>query len=309
MQTFYAPGKILLCGEYLVLKGFNGIAVPTQKGQWLEVFEFETPENKKDTIIYTALDFEGYKWIEWQGEINTIQKQEISTESIDFLIKFLKLLPKKSWKKGCSYRFETRLEFNQNWGLGSSSTFISLLCQYFRLDPFKMEQKLFGGSGYDIAIAELKQPLIFWKNKNGANFRTWSAEVTKESDWSVVFLNEKVNSRKSSELINEAIQEISDDAAYQLQFQKIIEMIELANDIFTIEAALEMYQLLLGQITNLPTPYQFLNIKPVKQGLCKWLGAWGGDMILVNNKVLEEYPNVFTDYQVCPWSEIVKYEK
>lgn len=309
MQTFYAPGKILLCGEYLVLNGFNGIAVPTKLGQWLEVFEFKTPDNKKDSIIYTAIDFEGNKWIEWQSEISNIQKHEITKDAEEFLVNFLKLLPKNSWKKGFSYRFETRLEFNQKWGLGSSSTFISLLCQYFRLDPFKIEQKLLGGSGYDIAIAELKKPLIFWKNENGANFRIWSASITQQGNWNIVFLNEKVNSRKSSELIKEALEEISSDAAYQLQFQKIIEMIEMANDIYTVEAALEMYQLLLGQITNLPSPYQLLNIKPVKQGLCKWLGAWGGDMMLVNNKVLEEYQDVFKDYEVYPWSEIVNYEK
>jgi len=309
MQTFYAPGKILLCGEYLVLKGFNGIALPTKLGQWLEVFEFKTPNEKADSIMYSALDLEGYKWIDWNCEITNIQNQEIGNSSEEFLVKFFQLIPENNWKKGYSYRFETRLEFNQKWGLGSSSTFVSLLCQYFRLNPFKIEQQLLGGSGYDIAVAELKRPLIFWRNENGAHFRHWAAGHTQNSNWSIVFLNEKVNSRKSSELIKEAIEEIATDAAYQLQFQKIMEMIEIANDIFTIEAALEMYQLLMGQITNLPTPYQLLNIKPIKQGLCKWLGAWGGDMMLVNDNVLNEYQEVFKEYEVYPWSEIVNYEK
>ncbi len=309
MQTFYAPGKILLCGEYLVLKGFNGIALPTKLGQWLEVFEFETPNDKADSIIYSAFDLEGYKWIDWDCEINNIQNQEISNSSEEFLVKFFQLIPENNWKQGYSYRFETRLEFSQKWGLGSSSTFVSLLCQYFRLNPFKIEKQLLGGSGYDIAVAELKHPLIFWRNENGANFRRWTSGHTKNSNWNIVFLNEKVNSRKSSELIMGAIEEIASDAAYQMQFQKIMEMIEMANDIFTVEAALEMYQLLLGQITNLPTPYQLLNIKPVKQGLCKWLGAWGGDMLLVNDNVLNEYQEVFEEYEIYPWNEIVIYEK
>ena len=62
--------------------------------------------------------------------------------------------------------------------------------------------------------------LIFWKNENGANFRHWIASHTSDINWNIVFLDEKVNSRKSSELIIDAIEDIATDAAYHLQFQK-----------------------------------------------------------------------------------------
>ncbi len=40
MQSYYAPGKILLVGEYAVTKGFEGLAVPVKAGQWMDVWEF-----------------------------------------------------------------------------------------------------------------------------------------------------------------------------------------------------------------------------------------------------------------------------
>ena len=56
MRSYFAPGKIMLTGEYLVMNGFECLAVPTKLGQWMHVWEFETPEASPDFIIYQAKD-------------------------------------------------------------------------------------------------------------------------------------------------------------------------------------------------------------------------------------------------------------
>ena len=62
MKSFYAPGKVLLTGEYLVLNGFDAIALPTNVGQTLQVWEFDTPGQQQDFMIFEAKDQLGEVW-------------------------------------------------------------------------------------------------------------------------------------------------------------------------------------------------------------------------------------------------------
>ncbi len=44
INRYYAHGKLLISGEYLVLSGAEALAVPLKKGQWLEVEEANRKE-------------------------------------------------------------------------------------------------------------------------------------------------------------------------------------------------------------------------------------------------------------------------
>ena len=78
------------------------------------------------------------------------------------------------------------------------------------------------------------------------------------------------------------------------QFDKIISQTRIASNIMELESSLEMYQMLLSKALMLPTTYDVLGIKPVNKGLCKWLGAWGGDMMLINKtKRLDTQISIF----------------
>ena len=59
MKEFFANGKLLITGEYLVLNGAKSLAVPTHKGQKL-LF------TKKSTQIlsWKSLDYKGKTWFE-----------------------------------------------------------------------------------------------------------------------------------------------------------------------------------------------------------------------------------------------------
>ena len=52
-----------------------------------------------------------------------------------------------------------------NWGLGSSSTLISLLSQWSGVAPEKLLSTSFGGSGYDVACATAKDAIIYANGK------------------------------------------------------------------------------------------------------------------------------------------------
>ena len=65
-------------------------------------------------------------------------------------------LEKKLVGKEC----KTFLEFDKSWGLGSSSTLISLISQWTNANPYELLTKSFGGGGYDIACANNNQPFF-----------------------------------------------------------------------------------------------------------------------------------------------------
>ena len=67
------------------------------------------------------------------------------------------------------YEIETKLNFDKNWGLGSSSTLISNLSKLADVDPYLILNETFGGSGYDIACSNLDHPILYSLN-NGKRF-------------------------------------------------------------------------------------------------------------------------------------------
>lgn len=309
MQSFYAPGKILLNGEYTVLVGFEGMALPVKCGQWLDSWIFNTPPNGADTLYYQALDENEQPWFQLNISLEELlPSSEISSEDksvSDTFLKMLNMVPESFFEPGKSIRLVTRLEFNRNSGLGSSSTFVALMSQFFRLNPHEVQAQLFGGSGYDVAIAQVQKPLIFWKNPQGVHFRPWKLSSSLTQQWHIVFWGEKVNSRNSSAAVKETLDQLSGDTAYKMQLEKILSLTRDAQDIPTLETSLEIMQMFLSQLLGLETPYQSLQMKPVSQGLCKWLGAWGGDMLLVNKKILQEYPSIFKNKTVVAWNDWV----
>ena len=308
MQTFFAPGKILLAGEYAVLLGLEAHAVPVKQGQWMEFFAYKTPPDTANTLHFKALDDLQSVWLDNTYNLDLRQWQSEVSPELNAFDRVLHCVADSFWQPQTSYRMETRLEFGRETGLGSSSTFIALMAQCFLLDPQVLQDQIFKGSGYDVAVASLGKPLSFWRNEQGAHFRQWQLPATLTQDWFVVFLGNKVNSRHSAAEIIENLKEVLAEPFYKQQFERVLGIVRDADTTASVEAALEMYQLLLAQLVNMDTPYKQFGLKPVKQGLCKWLGAWGGDMLLVNNTFLEQENPFFESYHIVPWNELVSHE-
>ena len=64
-----------------------------------------------------------------------------------------------------AYAFSTQLEFDKNWGLGSSSTLINNLASWAQIDAYDLLAQTFGGSGYDIAAAKMQSPFIYQRKR------------------------------------------------------------------------------------------------------------------------------------------------
>ncbi|MXN92221.1 GHMP kinase [Flavobacterium sp. Sd200] len=281
-KTFYSNGKLFITGEYTVLDGADAFALPTKQGQYLEV-----EETNSGIINWKSYDADGSVWLECSLPVKSVTENiptGISPEA-DTLIEVLHhahLSNPNLLKKNTGFDVETRLTFSRKWGLGTSSTFINNVAQWFKINAFQLLADSFGGSGYDIACAQNNTPVIYRINGNDPYIAPVDFYPTYANKLWFVYLNQKQNSR-------EAI------AAYRAQRQNIAPVITRINaltqdaiqakDAQEFGSALEKHEALLSGVLGI-APVQE-RLFPEFKGVVKSLGAWGGDFVLA---VSEENP-------------------
>lgn len=300
----------MLCGEYAVIIGVEALALPVSLGQWMYVWEFDSPGGG-DRLIWEAKEKDGSTWLNESFAL-PLETMEAETEksserdrSREVLHSMLSMVAEGFWKTGKSYRIETQLEFDRSSGLGSSSTMVANFARFAGLDAQKVQQKVLCGSGYDVAVAELGKGLAFWKNAEVANWDAWKLSADLTSKWKIVFLGKKQNSRNALADVKGKLMEIEKDDFLMHQLQQVCAAVKMANQVPMLEAGLEMWQAILAMSLGLETPYQHFKFQPSKGGLCKWLGAWGGDMLLINDVFEESEREALKKYKIVDWNQLV----
>ena len=173
MSRYYSHGKFLLTGEYLVLKGALALALPLKLGQSLSVETFpETAPNEiiasSETFQETSLQWNAHKpegpWFSVTINPKTLEiidcNDQHKAEKLAQILKAIQQLNPKAFV-GNNLKFTTRLDFDPNWGLGSSSTLIANLARWADVNPYELLKLTFGGSGYDIACATTEGPIYY----------------------------------------------------------------------------------------------------------------------------------------------------
>ena len=289
-MDFYTPGKLLIAGEYLVLNGATALAVPTSGyGQKMSV-----SENNRQQILWKSFDTNG-KWFEaiFSTELKIIESTNKQTaEILQKLLLFIQQNSKLSFQDG--YIINTELEFDKNWGFGSSSGLIVNLSKWSGVDMFKLLLNSFGGSGYDIATAWENKPVLYrLSNKNeefsyhyNNLFPVWKPIDFKptftEKLW-LIYLGHKQNSRKE---IKRYQTKIPDEKLIK-SISNISLEISKTNDFQYFNKLIKQHeQLLSGYLERPPVKQQLFNDYP---GEIKSLGAWGGDFILATGDAAPEY--------------------
>lgn len=300
----------MLCGEYAVIIGVEALALPVSLGQWMYVWEFDSPGGG-DRLIWEAKEKDGSTWLNESFAL-PLEAMEAEAEksserdrSREVLHSMLSMVAEGFWKTGKSYRIETQLEFDRSSGLGSSSTMVANFARFAGLDAQKVQQKVLGGSGYDVAVAELGKGLVFWKNAEVANWDAWKLSADLTSKWKIVFLGKKQNSRNALADVKGKLMEIEKDDFLMHQLQQVCAAVKMAKQVPMLEAGLEMWQAILAMSLGLETPYQHFKFQPSKGGLCKWLGAWGGDMLLINDVFEESEREALKKYKIVDWNQLV----
>ena len=272
MTKCYSHGKILLTGEYMVLVGAEALAIPTKVGQSLEF----KPNNSK-TLNWESWDFKNKLWFNATIDIMDFSVSNTSSETIALkLTKILKAIrvQKNNFLRKNGGTVKTHLEFERQWGLGTSSTLISNLALWSQTNPYKLLQNSFGGSGYDIACATAKSPLIFRKQHLDPHIERCKFEPPFKTSLYFVYLNKKKNSKEATEFFKRQ-NIVKEQVAYASSLTREIMNVNKLND---FERLITEHESFISKI---------LGVVPVKDklfpdfhGAIKSLGAWGGDFIL-----------------------------
>lgn len=312
-ERFYGNGKLLLTGEYFVLDGAEGIALPTSLGQSLKV---KYQHSYTPRLHWVSFDYNGQKWFEatfefWHfdyiTQVSENGEEIVRDEKIEVLEKILKSVRQLNphfLRDGVQVNVETRLGFPLDWGLGSSSTLIFNIAQWACVSPFELLFKTFGGSGYDIACAQAEGPIVYKKEKGRPSWQTIDFDPDFKDNLYFVYLGHKKNSRDAVNYYRSLGRDVKSHAQ---ELTTISRQILASTTLSEFERSLDEHEDLVAET---------LHMTKVKDrlfsdywGTIKSLGAWGGDFILVtSSKEQEETRDYFTQrgYEVfIPYSGLI----
>lgn len=176
------------------------------------------------------------------------------------------------WKK---YRVTAQLEFDPDWGWGTSSTLITNIAHWAELSPFELFFETQTGSGYDIAAAMSSGPIMYQKNDNELSFEGFDADLELLDRIYVFYQGQKSNSAK-------AVSSWKKQKKWKAKdIEHISEMAEKIGSGCSISEAVEVFrehENLLSKLLN-QSPLQE-NHPGYEEGVIKSLGAWGGDFAM-----------------------------
>jgi mevalonate kinase len=271
--TYRANGKLLLTGEYLVLHGAKAIALPLNVGQQMEVSQVEN----SSTVQWQAR-FQGKIWFECvlnSDDLSVLETSDpLKSDVVGNLFKAIKEL-NSEFKLTSGIKLKTTLESNPEWGFGSSSTLVSLFAQWSGVDPFRLNELVFHGSGFDIACATANGPIFYTRNQP-------SEPVLLDYPFAdQLFLvysgQKKGTAREVRSFLKErpvAEQQIADMNALSEEFA-------VCSNQQDFNRLIEIHESMIGKIIDqIPVKAQFF---PDFDGAIKSLGAWGGDFWLVSS--------------------------
>ncbi|MEA1877326.1 MAG: GYDIA family GHMP kinase [Bacteroidota bacterium] len=277
MMKFHSNGKFLITGEYMVLYGARALAIPLRSGQSMLIEESE----QKNLIEWTVSDIRG-KWFQASLSLPDFNILETTDHSKGLFLQKVLLAARElnphflSSDQG--YWVDNLIEFERNWGMGSSSSFIANLSQWARVDPLDIHKRISSGSGYDIACALSEKPIIFHKTFEGHTIDKINWVPTYRKHMAFIYLGKKQDT-------NDSLEEFK-----HLDFKD--------QDLKRISGITDEFWLVNNEIDSISRIWEheeimarILKQSPIQDklfrdfnGAVKSLGAWGGDFVLAVGK-------------------------
>jgi mevalonate kinase len=299
-KRFRSSGKLLLSGEYLVLHGAWSLAVPTILGQSLKV-----RDNDREGTLLWKTTVVSKPWLDCEihpdsWEIIFADEPERALKLVQILKAASEIRGDRDWLRGKTAVSE--VEFDIEWGLGSSSSLISNIAWWAGMDPFLLSRSLSQGSGYDIACARSDQPLLYRTGDTNPNLKPIQFLPTFHEQLAFVYLGRKQDSASSvRNFLNKALVRENDISSISAISGRFCETERLQE----FEDLMKEHEHILSRILRLP---------PVKQGLfhdyrgeVKSLGAWGGDFVLATTH--QEWPGVEAYFSAKGMETVIPYHK
>ncbi len=273
-NSFYSHGKLLMTGEYLVLNGAYALALPLQVGQNLLVNTGDKPG-----CLCWETKIRSKPWLNAVFDIKEFDILESNIAApagfVADVLKAARTLNRAFLADDKPYTATANLEFDTNYGFGSSSSFISNIARWAQVDVFELHRMVSNGSGYDVAAARSEKAIIFQRagtevSVNPVNFRPPFFDRLFFG-----YLGKKLNTEKA--VAEWRRQGEPDKRAIEKINGITLSIVGTRNINVFLDLLAEHEQIMSG----------LLRLEPVKSALfpdfrgeVKSLGAWGGDFAL-----------------------------
>lgn len=259
------------------MEGAKALAVPIKPGQSLEVRQTETGLLEWRANAPDGLWFETVFKLPALEIVKTTDRE--MSEQLRELLQNATRLSGGFLTNDEGWSVVTNLDFNPQYGFGSSSTLVYCVARWAGVDPFTLQWETFGGSGYDIACADAGKPITYRISEGKPEIRKVDFSPAFKDNLFFVYLGHKQqtagsirNFRKSASFTHKELEKIS----------AITDNILKTDYLEDFEALLNEHEKNMSEILGLPTVKSLYFQK--HKGAVKSLGAWGGDFVLVTTK-------------------------
>jgi mevalonate kinase len=298
-----ANGKLLLTGEYFVTEGAAALALPTRLGQTLEV---STLDHETGILRWQSLDNQQVIWFEADFNLTNFDIQTVSEgEGSQQIAEVLQTVLRAARRQNADFLAnneavlaQTVLEFPRSWGLGSSSTLVSVIADWAKVDAFQLLSNTMGGSGYDIAAAKSDKAIIFQKFNGQNRWESIDFNPVFHQKLYFVYLNKKQDSRLAMVYYSTTPPEVRHEPLRRIsQITHNIHALARPQAVSNVKSSGNV-QISIAQVADnqdfaqLMLEHEQLVAQVIKQprakdmyfadfnGEIKSLGAWGGDFVL-----------------------------
>jgi len=276
MNLFRANGKLLLSGEYLVLQSASALALPLKLGQTLEIKTLKTDNGMIHWDAFTPKGFWFSAMLDKHDFSIRASDDMLKAETLQKIFLTIKSLNTNILQDKNDYALTTHLEFDTEWGLGSSSTLISLLAQWADVNPYELLKRTMGGSGYDIACATASKPVLYRLENGKPTVQEIDFKPIFSENLYFVYQGHKQSSGKEVKSFKERAK-ITDFTDEITEISQITEKIITTTSFDDFCKLLTRHETIMSHcLEHQPLQSQY----PDFQGVIKSLGAWGGDFFL-----------------------------
>jgi len=300
-----ANGKLLLTAEYLVLDGAAALALPCKYGQTMSV---KKNMDVMTTVVCESMNTAGNIW--FSGTFDMDNLAVLNTSDTPVAERFLSILkfiqksnPAKFTSNTCLY-FTHQIDFDRQWGLGTSSTLIYNMATWGGVNPYDLLAHTFGGSGYDIACAGASGPLLYRRQSPVPTFKSVTFDPPFADQLYFVYLGKKQNSREGIKNYR-ALQNESKKPHAIAEVEELNDNILAAKTLADFEESMCEHEDIISNIIEMPkvkdTCFSDLD------GEAKSLGAWGGDFVLLTYEGGQESLKMYC--QLKGFDLVISYEQ
>ncbi len=265
----------MITGEYLVLKGASALSIPVKKGQTLNLVT-----GGVSGFLEWSTSILGNPWFHVSFHLPDLEITNTNMSSVaknlqKILIGAKRLNP-RFLNTSASFKAISNIEFDIDWGLGSSSSLLVNIASWAGVDPFRLHFSVSEGSGYDIASSSSDYPVLYSMGNGNPYFERADFSPPFHEKLYFVYLGNKKSSEDAVKKFNTLLKDYTKEIR---EIDLISRAIVNVREFFDFTSLLKQHEDIISSVIEIPsvTSTYFSDF----DGTCKSLGAWGGDFVLL----------------------------